>query len=99
MTNKSLRRRILRRIAFRAMLGMMIAAPLFLTTVLARGDTIEPTAGASINGKVVARDDKAITIEVVVGGKPVQRKYPLNTVRAVTIDGKREVLAGGPGAA
>jgi uncharacterized protein with FMN-binding domain len=91
------RRQTLRRFAIRAMVGLMIAAPLVLPTLIARGDTIETTAGASINGKVVARDDKVITIEVVVGGKPVQRKYPVNTIRAVTIDGKREVL--GPGGA
>ncbi|HEX8915576.1 MAG TPA: hypothetical protein VF796_24700, partial [Humisphaera sp.] len=63
----------------------------------ARADSVESTTGAVVQGKVVARDDKAVTLEVQVGGKPVQRKYPLNLVRAITVDGKREVLQG-PGA-
>ncbi|HSI35748.1 MAG: FMN-binding protein [Phycisphaerae bacterium] len=62
-----------------------------------RADSVESTAGAVIDGKVVARDDKAVTLEVQVGGKPVQRKFPLTLVRAITVAGKREVL--GPGGA
>lgn len=61
----------------------------------AGADSVEGTDGTVMNGKVTARDDKFVTIEIQVGGKPAQRKIPINLVRAITIDGKREVLGAG----
>ncbi|QOV91723.1 FMN-binding protein [Humisphaera borealis] len=60
-----------------------------------RADSLEGTNGTTMTGKIVARDDKFVTIEILVSGKPTQRKIPVNLVKAITVDGKREVL--GPG--
>ena len=57
-----------------------------------RADTVESVSGAVIEGKVTSRDDKFIVMDVQVRGKPVQRKFLVSQVRAVTVDGKREVL-------
>lgn len=76
------------RTLFVTLVAMLIAFP-------ALADTVEGTNGTVMTGKVVARDATTVTVEITVGGKPTQRKIPLNLVRAITIDGKREVL--GPG--
>jgi uncharacterized protein with FMN-binding domain len=63
----------------------------------ARADTVESTSGTLIEGKVISRDDKFVVMEVKVAGKAVQRKFGIALIRAITIDGKREVLKeGGP---
>lgn len=82
---------------WKPVLRMMGILVILLMADAARADTIESTSGALIQGKVVARDDKFITMDVVVGGKPVQRKFALTIVKAVTINGEREILQG-PGA-
>jgi len=82
--------------------GVIAAALLAAVLLLApasplRADTVESLSGAVIEGKVLSRDAKFIVMEVKVGGKPVQRKYGISLIRAVTIDGVREVLKeGGP---
>ena len=73
-------------------MGLSLAA----LAVGARADTVESVSGAVIEGKVTSRDDKFIVMDVQVRGKPVQRKFLVSQVRAVTVDGKREVLKGGP---
>lgn len=60
--------------------------------VFIRADNIESTSGAIVEGKIVSRDDKMIVIDVQVGGKTVQRRYAVHLVRALTIDGKRELI-------
>lgn len=60
-----------------------------------RADSVESTSGAIVEGKIVSRDEKLIVIDVQVGGKTVQRKYAIHLVRAVTIDGKRELIGQG----
>jgi uncharacterized protein with FMN-binding domain len=68
-----------------------------LPAVSVCADTIELVSGAKVEGKVVGRDAAAITVETNVSGKSFTRKYPLDRVAAVTVDGQREVLnASGP---
>jgi uncharacterized protein with FMN-binding domain len=75
---------------------LLVVVMLLMTfAATASADTLESTTGALVEGKVVARDDKFVTMEVLVAGKPVQRKFPLSVVRALTVGGKREVLQGG----
>ena len=68
------------------------AVLLVVSAVVGRADTIELLAGSTVEGKVVARDAAAITVETKIGEKSFTRKYPLDRVAAITIDGKREVL-------
>lgn len=77
--------------------ALALVVLLLLPHGLLRADTIEGTNGTVMSGKVVARDEKFLTVEITVAGKPAQRKIPLSMVKAVTVDGKREVL-NGPGA-
>ncbi len=63
-----------------------------LMSCAAAADTIEALSGAVIEGKVLSRDDKFVVMEVKVAGKSVQRKYGLSLIKAITIDGTREVL-------
>src|SRR6185437_4165810 len=68
---------------------------LFVATIL-RADTIESTTGSTIEGKITSRDAREVTIDVQVGGKTVTRHYSIRFIKAITIDGKREVLTAGP---
>ncbi len=71
------------------------ALPLLLTLLLlspAFADTIESKSGTIIEGKIISRDEKQIVMEVKVGNNTVQRKYGINLIKAITIDGNREVL-------
>ncbi|MHC4176316.1 MAG: SHD1 domain-containing protein [Planctomycetota bacterium] len=59
---------------------------------------IEFLSGAKNRGQITTCDDKYIAFKVKVGSRVFSRKYPLEKIRAVTIDGKREVLnEGGSG--
>ena len=65
---------------------------------VAAGDTVESVSGAVVEGTVVSRDDKLIVMEVQVRGKTVTRKFLVSQVRAITVDGRREVLKAGAAA-
>lgn len=75
---------------------VVVAAASLLAGIagIAAADTLESTSGAVIEGKIVSRDDKTIVMEVKVGARTVQRRFGIQYVRAITIDGKREVLSG-----
>jgi len=68
---------------------------LFAAACTVTADSIESLSGSVIEGKVISRDEKFVVMEVQIGGKPVQRKYGLSLIRAITIDGQREVLKEG----
>ncbi len=53
---------------------------------------VEFLTGAKSRGQITARDDGYITMKITVGGRTFSRKYPLDRIHAVTIDGRREVL-------
>lgn len=64
---------------------------------LTRGDTIELLSGSKVQGKLVARDQQAITFETKIGEKTYTRKYPLDRVAAITVDGQQREVIHGPG--
>jgi uncharacterized protein with FMN-binding domain len=55
-------------------------------------DAIEFTDGRSIEGKITARTDQSVTITMKVGTRSYPREFPLDRVRAISVDGKREVI-------
>lgn len=55
-------------------------------------DLLELSSGAKVRGKVTAKTDKGVTIDVVIGSRTLSRVYPLDKISAVTISGKREAL-------
>src|SRR5689334_5216737 len=75
----------------------LVAVAVGLVATAAVGDTVESTSGTKLDGKVISRDDKFVVIEVQVNGKPVQCKFALHLVKAITIDGVREDLKAGGG--
>jgi uncharacterized protein with FMN-binding domain len=78
----------------------VVAILIALSASAARADDLlELSSGAKVRGKVTAKTDKAITIEVVIGSRTLSRVYPLDRVAAVTINGKRESIAGAASAA
>lgn len=73
------------------MLAVALCAAIAAPRVL--GDTLESSTGITVSGKLVSRDDKQIVFEIqAAGGRSIQRKYPLKTVKALTVNGKRELL-------
>ena len=66
--------------------------PIAIGQDTASQDSIESLAGSTLVGKVTGRDEKYVTIEVLMRGRTISRKFPVNLIHAVTIDGKREVI-------
>ncbi len=74
----------------RTIIALML---LSLLSAAARAeDLLELSSGAKVRGKVTARTDKGVTIDVVIGSRTLSRVYPLDKIAAVTINGKREAL-------
>jgi uncharacterized protein with FMN-binding domain len=59
-------------------------------------DLLELSSGAKVRGKVTARTDTSVTIDVVIGTRTLTRVYPVDKIAAVTINGKRQVLGSSP---
>lgn len=64
------------------------------SAVVARADIIELVNGSKLEGQVAARDDQSVTFAAKVGERTYSRKYPLDKIVAITIDGKRELIGG-----
>jgi len=64
-------------------------------TVPVLADGVEFTDGRAIDGKITARTNQSVTITVKVGDREYPRSFPLDQVRAITVDGKREVIGSG----
>lgn len=65
---------------------------LLLAVSVARGAEVEFLSGSKLECTVLSKDDKSMTVEVLVGGKTVKRTYPLSSVHTVTINNKRHVI-------
>ena len=61
----------------------------------APADVVEFSDGRTVEGKVTARSSQSVTIKMSIGGREYPREFPLDRVRAITVDGKREVVAAG----
>lgn len=75
----------------RLLLCFALVLPL-LCVNSACADVVEFANGAKVEGKVVARDDDSITVKTTVDGRELTRRWTLDQIQAMTIDGKREVL-------
>jgi uncharacterized protein with FMN-binding domain len=73
-------------------LAAVIAATLLGTASIARGATIEYLDGTRFECKVLSKDDKNVTVEVVSAGMAVKRTIPLAKVHKVTINDKTYVI-------
>ncbi len=60
-----------------------------------KADTVEFVTGAKMEGSVVSRTDKYVLLNIKVGSRTVSRRYPIDRIRALTINGNREVLSNG----
>ena len=87
MHERDLRQNRLGRCSLAALVLMVgIALP-------ATADVVEFTNGKSIECEVTARTGKSLKIKMSIGGREYRREFPLDRVRAITVDGKREVIA------
>ncbi len=48
--------------------------------------------GTAVEGTITSKDDRFVSVDVVVDGKTFSRKYAVNRVHAVVRDGKREIV-------
>ncbi len=60
---------------------------------------VELLSGARVKGRITARDDQYVTLEVTMGGRNYSRRYATDRIAAITVGGRREVLnaTAGPG--
>jgi len=66
------------------------------STVASTSDAlVEFLSGAKVHGRITARDNQTITVAMKVGGRNLTRQYSVDEIRAITIEGRREVLGGG----
>jgi len=71
-----------------------LALPIaMLMAISACADTLELTNGSKLDGQLIQRDSQSITFSAEIGGKSYSRKYPLDKVLAVTVAGRRELIA------
>jgi uncharacterized protein with FMN-binding domain len=69
-------------------------------SVAAWADTLELVNGTKLEGQLVARDAESISFAAKVGERSYTRKYPLEKIAALTVNGKRETFgAAQPGPA
>ncbi len=61
----------------------------------AQADVVELLSGAKVEGRIVARDAKSVSIETKIGDKLFTRTYPLERVAALTVGDRREVISAG----
>jgi uncharacterized protein with FMN-binding domain len=59
-------------------------------------DTLELKSGARIQGRITERSDAGVTIQTTVGTRELIRKFPLDSIKTLTIDGKRVELGTDP---
>lgn len=76
-------------------------AILLAVSVSARAvDTVELTTGAKATGKVRSLSGSTVVIDVKIGTRTFQRRYPKSRVKAVFVDGKQvDIKTGKPVAA
>ena len=55
-------------------------------------DTIEFTDGRKVECEIIERTSKSVKINLTVGGREYSREFPLDRIRAVIVDGKRDVI-------
>jgi uncharacterized protein with FMN-binding domain len=60
---------------------------------------VELVSGAQVKGRITARDDQYVTLNVKLGSRTYSRKYATDRIAAITVDGRREVLNATGGAA
>ena len=78
-------------VALQVML-IALAALLWLPVVAQAADVVELTSGARVQGTILARDAKSITMNVMVGSITLKRVYPLTSVHAITSGGTRQEI-------
>lgn len=71
--------------------GWIIAVLVTAGAVLAE-DEIELLSGARVQGKIIERTEQSLKIQTAVDGRLLIRTYPLNRLRAVTTNGRRQAL-------
>ncbi len=63
-----------------------------LGTLAQAEDSIELISGSTVKGEITARSTTDVTIKSMLAGQTITRKYPLNRIQSITVDGKREVI-------
>lgn len=74
--------------------GLLAIAALWFLPVFAAADVVELLSGTKVEGKIVARDEKSVSIETKVGDRTFTRTFPLDRVAALVIGDRREVIHG-----
>lgn len=70
--------------------GIVAAIVIVFSINLHAEDAVELVTGVTVRGKVKEQTEKEVSLEVTVGAKTFNRKFPLNRVKSITIDGERK---------
>ena len=57
-------------------------------------DALELVSGALIKGVITDRTETAVTIQIKAGSRTLTRRYPMERVKSVTINGEKTVVEG-----
>lgn len=86
---------------YRARIGLRFASVLLAAVAVcapaaaAAADVVELLSGAKVEGRIIARDEKSVSIETKIGEKTFTRTYLLERVAALTVGDRREVISRG----
>lgn len=75
---------------------LLAACLLVLEAAAVRADVVELLNGSKLEGTVVEKDDRSVTLRVVIDRRTFTRKYPLDRVHAITVGDQRTVLHARP---
>lgn len=75
------------RTTLRILIGVMAVIQL-MAAVVSAIDTVELTTGARATGKVRSYTGDVVVVDVKIGTRTFQRRYPRSRVKAIFIDGK-----------
>jgi hypothetical protein len=66
-------------------IAIVLAVPIFVWAI----DTVELTTGAKATGKIKSYSGDDVIIDVKIGKRTFQRRYPKDRVRAIFVGGKQ----------
>ena len=75
------------RVIWRLLLSVVLVFS--FSGLLRAEDTVELTTGATARGKVRSYAGSTVVIEVKIGNRTIQRRYPKSRVKVLTINGRR----------
>lgn len=78
-----------------SLLGIVIFISISL--IASAQDVVELQTGAKVRGKITSTDGNSVSVQVKIGSKTYDRKYPKSRISAIVMNGKRTTMSNAGG--